>query len=1022
MKVPEDAPEPREGRRPLPKGLKIAAIVTGVLVLLGVAFYLALPWIAETLIRRELPRVEEALGRGVDFEELELLDATHVRFHGFVIYEEDGETPFLEIETIAIALTGHPVFDDDVKVASIEVTGPTASITLAADGSTSIDDLVETLQELLETREKEDEKKDSKSRLSRYLKPFPPVHVTGGTLHIKDEVEGRPFTVERIEEAVLTVERTTEETPKLFAIEAEMQLSYHARNQPVEQRAVKLRGQIGKPTEKIAVNLDFIGGLSLDLAPFDMDASVFLDGIRVAMPHTLSLEDIAVIGPRGLNDPLLAAGSLELTLAHIPPDGFLDALADRDFERLRANLGLEKVHVEGLRAHLVMEEDGTPELYRIFPQLAKAASDGAPPEKGDALHDAMLLGARLGANKPPPPWIERLRRLLITREVSLAGAELRLEDRRPASRSITTLSEVSLRVRDQGSEGLDVSLSLGLNQQESGLVAVEVKLSESGAMEVSGSLREVGLELLEPLISAVQARAKQGDAGWIGHAASLLSMFSLSETRVSSDVLFKHERAGGDFELSGDLRVRNLNIKHPVLAKLPIELSLHSDFALGYEASEHRLKLERLVMRSGDARVEIEGKVEPAIVNLVSGVLELPRSKRQPTQLAMELRIPDQPAQALLESLPFALRNELEGFELEGTLGYTVSYDGELPMLSEGDLDIDVRTRGLRITRWPQGKDMRQLNRGFLHQVIDPNATMPHLVEVPPSLFAVQPRTPQAIERTGIAEDIGHLPVLMPEDIYDSYPDWVLLQDMNPYVIQMVSTTEDGSFFYHKGFSHFQLLKALEENIEAERFERGASTISMQLIKNLYLGRSKNLSRKLQEIMLTWLMESVMSVPKGRLMEIYLNLVEWGPEIYGVGQAARHYFGKRAADLTLAEAAFLASILPDPRGGHNHWVRGALPESRGITRLSRWYMDKMYDRKCEPEKLSKFERWHARRELPVPFEHRCPPRALYDAEALEVPRFYKPSPDESPYRPDLYFEDGTPKPVLDALPQPPTGP
>jgi len=108
--------------------------------------------------------------------------------------------------------------------------------------------------------------------------------------------------------------------------------------------------------------------------------------------------------------------------------------------------------------------------------------------------------------------------------------------------------------------------------------------------------------------------------------------------------------------------------------------------------------------------------------------------------------------------------------------------------------------------------------------------------------------------------------------------------------------------------------RALKDDIRAGRFLRGASTISMQLAKNLYLGKEKTLSRKVEEALLTMLLESKLS--KRELMELYLNVIELGPGIYGVGEAARYYFDEDARELSLGQALYLASILPDPTRQH----------------------------------------------------------------------------------------------------------
>lgn len=139
---------------------------------------------------------------------------------------------------------------------------------------------------------------------------------------------------------------------------------------------------------------------------------------------------------------------------------------------------------------------------------------------------------------------------------------------------------------------------------------------------------------------------------------------------------------------------------------------------------------------------------------------------------------------------------------------------------------------------------------------------------------------------------------------------WVPLSGISPYVTKAVIIAEDDKFWSHEGFDFDAMQKALEKDIKKKKFKVGGSTISQQLAKNLYLSPSKNPIRKLKEAILTWRMERNLS--KRRIMELYLNVAEWGDGIFGIEAAARKHYGKSAAALGPREAAVLASILPNP--------------------------------------------------------------------------------------------------------------
>ncbi len=140
---------------------------------------------------------------------------------------------------------------------------------------------------------------------------------------------------------------------------------------------------------------------------------------------------------------------------------------------------------------------------------------------------------------------------------------------------------------------------------------------------------------------------------------------------------------------------------------------------------------------------------------------------------------------------------------------------------------------------------------------------------------------------------------------------WVPLSDISPYLVKAVLIAEDDKFWSHEGFDYEAIQKALEKDMKAGRFKFGGSTISQQLARNLYLSPAKNPLRKVREAIITWRMEKILS--KRRILELYLNLVEWGEGIFGVEAASRHYYGKPSSELTPEEAARLASVLPNPR-------------------------------------------------------------------------------------------------------------
>jgi monofunctional biosynthetic peptidoglycan transglycosylase len=139
---------------------------------------------------------------------------------------------------------------------------------------------------------------------------------------------------------------------------------------------------------------------------------------------------------------------------------------------------------------------------------------------------------------------------------------------------------------------------------------------------------------------------------------------------------------------------------------------------------------------------------------------------------------------------------------------------------------------------------------------------------------------------------------------------WIPLSRIPRQVVKAVIVAEDGTFWEHGGIDWFEVHESLERNVRERRVARGASTITQQVAKNLYLSTAKTPLRKAKEVAITLMLER--SLPKSRILEIYLNIIEWGRGVFGIEAAARTYFGKSAGALTLDEGARLAAVIPSP--------------------------------------------------------------------------------------------------------------
>lgn len=159
---------------------------------------------------------------------------------------------------------------------------------------------------------------------------------------------------------------------------------------------------------------------------------------------------------------------------------------------------------------------------------------------------------------------------------------------------------------------------------------------------------------------------------------------------------------------------------------------------------------------------------------------------------------------------------------------------------------------------------------------------------------------------------------------------WVSYGAISEHLKKAIVVSEDASFYSHRGVDLYELKEALKKDWQERKFARGASTLTMQLARNLYLSPSKSPLRKLREVVIAWQLERALT--KRRIFEIYLNVVEWGDGTYGAEAASRRYFSKPAADLTVEQAASLAALLPNPRNLREKAVLQR--RNRILTRLS----------------------------------------------------------------------------------------
>ena len=254
--------------------------------------------------------------------------------------------------------------------------------------------------------------------------------------------------------------------------------------------------------------------------------------------------------------------------------------------------------------------------------------------------------------------------------------------------------------------------------------------------------------------------------------------------------------------------------------------------------------------------------------------------EKNPTKFKLRstFKIPLTACQTLLDAAPKGLLPTVSGTQMAGSIALEGHANLDTTNLDKFyDLDWVMNT-SCRVTSVPPAIDVKNFQHAFTRTVYTPEGAKTDIKAGPGS---------------GSWANYGHISHFMETG---------------------VMSFEDAGFETHNGFDHEAIRNSIRENLRTGKFVRGASTISMQLAKNLYLSRDKTISRKIEEAILTMYLEQTLT--KDQIMELYLNVVELGPMIYGVESAASHYFHSTAGQLSLSQAFYLASILPAPQQQH----------------------------------------------------------------------------------------------------------
>jgi len=297
--------------------------------------------------------------------------------------------------------------------------------------------------------------------------------------------------------------------------------------------------------------------------------------------------------------------------------------------------------------------------------------------------------------------------------------------------------------------------------------------------------------------------------------------------------------------------------------KIAPEEIILSDVVLDY-----KLRVEK-------EAVEIDSLSSVTINSFKSGI-HARYEKTDSRKIELGIRAPWFNAQDFFNALPKGLFTTLRGIKTQGKLDYTFKLAVDIDHPDSIEFVSDLKQNNFKIISFGE-TNLTKINSDFILPVYDNDRFVRNL--------SISSANPYYIS-------------------YDRLPQ---------NLVYALLTSEDGGFMRHRGFNIDAFKKSISENIKTKRFKRGGSTISMQLVKNVYLNKNKTVSRKVEEVIIVWLIENLRLSSKERMLEVYFNIIEWGPNVYGVGEACQFYFNKPPEELNWNEAIYMASIVPSPK-------------------------------------------------------------------------------------------------------------
>lgn len=649
--------------------------------------------------------------------------------------------------------------------------------------------------------------------------------------------------------------------------------------------------------------------------------------------RTVTIAEVEVTHGRVVLHDVVVAGDADAPDAPLAQVARVSAEFDV-WDTLRGRMKPGHVVVQGLRGHVVRHADGSDNVSDMLARLrarmdapdgAAAGGEGgarmslrpASLALGDASFELVDVAAgvrasagAVSASLAADGSVEaELRDVAVRTEVgpgaAVGLARVTTDLAAPVERAVVRIEDGDV----LAGRGIRLSSVAGTIAPEGGMaLRLDLAGSYGGASDPLWTAR--GRIDVAAQTASIDVKADQFTFDRLDEVLRDSAVVDYQETSLSAAMHVELDPARLVFD--GSFRLDGLSVFHPMLSTKPVEdMQVAGDVEGHFDRATRTLAVTRGELSSGplafriDGVLALPGGLEPA--GAVAGpggagqagagqdpapepgateAIATPVRRERP-RLSAHLVVPPLPCQRMLDAVPDGLIPYLEGFALKGTFRADVRAAIDWANLEATELDGKVDIFGCRAREVEMEEPIAERLAGsFMHYV--------------------------EVER-----DVWLSFVVGPEN-----PDFVPITEVSPHILNAFMTTEDSRFYEHEGFIPREFRSALIKNLESGYFMFGASSITMQTVKNVLLYREKTLARKLQELFLTWYIET--QLEKDRIFEIYVNAIEYGPGLYGIGPATRHFFGKHPRDIEPVEAAYLASLLPSPKPRYRQYCEDKL--------------------------------------------------------------------------------------------------